>query len=144
MDGRTSEAFPWLQRAVLADPSQHGARAMLTSLIVRAGRSQTAEELPALDVHRDDQLHHRVRPLADGGPRLDARPGHHPGGHVRCRMQRVDHDACSLEFFCEIERVHDLRELALSVGPSAAEVVLDHDVVKIDGSLRKGRDVHDA
>ncbi len=39
MSHRPSEAFPWLQRAVLADPSQLMARALLAELLVRAGRS---------------------------------------------------------------------------------------------------------
>lgn len=36
---KPSEAFPWLQRAVLADPSQASARGLLAELLVRAGRS---------------------------------------------------------------------------------------------------------
>ena len=36
---KPSEAFPWLQRAVLADPSQVAARTLLADLIVRAGRA---------------------------------------------------------------------------------------------------------
>lgn len=36
---RPSEAYPWLQRALLADPSQAGARRLLVDLAVRAGRA---------------------------------------------------------------------------------------------------------
>ena len=36
---KPSEAFPWLQRAVLADPSQRGARGLLAELLIRAGRA---------------------------------------------------------------------------------------------------------
>ncbi|MCE9634147.1 MAG: tetratricopeptide repeat protein [Planctomycetes bacterium] len=36
---KPSEAYPWLQRALLADPSQAGSRRLLAELAVRAGRS---------------------------------------------------------------------------------------------------------
>jgi tetratricopeptide (TPR) repeat protein len=58
---KPSEAFPWLQRAVLADPSQTGARGLLAELLVRAGRSnlekhaetQAAAELDAAESAAD-------------------------------------------------------------------------------------------
>jgi tetratricopeptide (TPR) repeat protein len=39
MEQKPGDAFPWLQKAVLADPSQAGARRLLAELAIRAGRS---------------------------------------------------------------------------------------------------------
>jgi tetratricopeptide (TPR) repeat protein len=39
MAQKPGDAFPWLQKAVLADPSQQGARRLLADLAIRAGRS---------------------------------------------------------------------------------------------------------
>ncbi len=43
----------------------------------------------------------------------------------------------------QVEGVRDLRELALPVGASAAEVALDHDVVPVDRARGQRRDVDD-
>ncbi len=52
---KPSEAFPWLQRAVLADPSQIGARALLAELLVRAGRQHLEQHAETRDEARLDE-----------------------------------------------------------------------------------------
>ena len=59
-------------------------------------------------------------------------------------MQRADHDAGALQVFGQVEREHHLGQLALGVGAASAEVLLDHDVVEVDGRLSPRGDVHDA
>ena len=61
MANRPSEAFPWLSRAVLADPSRTTARAQLASLLARAGRSN-------LERYKDTQDDEALE-AADGAAR---------------------------------------------------------------------------
>ena len=43
----------------------------------------------------------------------------------------------------EVERVNDLRELALAVGAHAVITTLEHQIIEVDRDLTRGSDVHD-
>jgi hypothetical protein len=64
----------------------------------------------------------------------------HEGGGV----QGVDGYARAFELSCRINRKEDLRQLALAVGPPSAELLPQHDIVKIDFLLSRQGDVDDA
>src|SRR4029077_11201791 len=59
-------------------------------------------------------------------------------------MQAVRRRCRGLELACEIERKHDLGELALSIGARAAVTAREHDIIEVDRVLAERRDVHDA
>ncbi len=70
---KPSEAFPWLQRAVLADPSQRAARALLAELLVRAGRSNLEKHAETrADADLDDAASAAERAIALDPPAPDA------------------------------------------------------------------------
>src|SRR5262249_20237791 len=52
-------------------------------------------------------------PSSDGADRRDAALPHHGRGHVGRGMQTVRRHCLGIELACEIERKHDLGELAL-------------------------------
>ena len=54
-------------------------------------------------------------------------------------MERIDGDAAAGEFVREIDREHDLRELALAIGARAAVAAGQHHVGKVDGLLAEPR-----
>lgn len=64
MQSRPTEAFPLLQRAVLADPGQLGARDLLASLIVRAGR----DRLEKRELEEAMEAANRALALEPSGP----------------------------------------------------------------------------
>jgi tetratricopeptide (TPR) repeat protein len=67
---KPGDAFPWLQRAVLADPSQAVARKMLADLAVRAGRSHL-EKSAGLSGAALQQALAEARSAADRAVALD-------------------------------------------------------------------------
>jgi hypothetical protein len=76
------------------------------------------------------------------GDRAD-RGRHDLGGHVGRRVQGVDADPGPVEPFREVDRVEDLRQLGLAVGPAAAVTPGQHHVIEVDGLLAERADVHD-
>lgn len=58
-------------------------------------------------------------------------------------MQRGGGDAGAGELLGEVEREHDLRQLALAVGPHAGLVALEHHVVEVQRLLAGRADVDD-
>ena len=130
---------------LLAQPLEPRTRLRVVGLVVAAGGPEAAEILPALEVVGVDHLHHRVGALGDGGARCRARPPHHLGRHVGSRMERADHNG---RFRPAPRRGPTVNmtwaSLALGVGTTPAEVVLDHHVAEIDRGLRPGRHVHNA
>jgi hypothetical protein len=59
-------------------------------------------------------------------------------------MQAVRRHYLGIQLACEIERKHDLGELALSIGARAAVTARQHDIIEVDRVLAERRDVHDA
>ena len=59
-------------------------------------------------------------------------------------MQRVGGDALRIELVREVDREHDLRELALAIGARAVVALLEHHVVEVDRLLAERGDVDDA
>src|SRR5262245_59450896 len=59
-------------------------------------------------------------------------------------MQAVRRRCLGIELACEIERKHDLGELALSIGARAAISARQHDIIEVDRVLAERKDVQDA
>src|SRR5271166_2731316 len=59
------------------------------------------------------------------------------------RMQAIDGEVSSRELLGEIEGEHDLRQLALPIGPGAAVAAGQHYVGKVDCLLSRRGDVDD-
>src|SRR5262249_60251862 len=59
-------------------------------------------------------------------------------------MQAVRRHRGGMELAGEIERKHDLRELALRIGARAAVTAREHDIIEVDRVLAERSDVHDA
>lgn len=67
---KPGDAFPWLQKAVLADPSQTAARKMLADLAIRAGRSHLEKAAGATGAAQQQSLTD-ARAAADRAVALD-------------------------------------------------------------------------
>jgi hypothetical protein len=52
-------------------------------------------------------------------------------------MQAIRRNRRGIELACEIERQHDLRELALGIGPPAGITGCEHNIIKIDRLLAR-------
>ena len=59
-------------------------------------------------------------------------------------MQAIRRNRRGIELACEIEREHDLRELALGISPPAGITACEHNIVKIDRLLAERGDVHNS
>src|SRR5947209_20087208 len=71
----------------------------------------------------------------DGVDGSDPRLMDHGRVHIGRGMERVDGDAAALERSGEVDREHDLRELALTIGAVAAVIPGDHEIVECDRLL---------
>src|SRR5215471_18097900 len=91
------------------------ARRDVIGLRVRLRRLQSVVELPgtSIELVRHREVENRLRSFLDGADRRDAALAHHGRGHVGRGMQTVRRRRRGIELACEIERKHDLGELAL-------------------------------
>src|SRR5947208_2615064 len=90
-----------------------------------------------------DQAQRGLDALLERGDGAAPRRQHHLGGHVGRGVQAVRGDAVARVALGDVERVHDLRKLALAVGLDAVVATLEHHVVEVDRRLTGGRDGDD-
>src|SRR5258707_3546695 len=98
----------------------------------------------SVELVRHGKVQNCFRSLADGADRRDAALPHHGRRHVGSRMQAVRRYWLGIELACEVERKHDLGELALGIGARAAVTARQHEIIEVNRVLAQRRDVHDA
>ena len=70
-------------------------------------------------------------------------PPHRACVHVSCGVKAGDRDSATLERSPEIDREHDLSQLALTISSGPAVATGQHYVAEVDRVLSGRRDVHD-
>src|SRR5262245_28316152 len=150
--GRPAAGWGAIFRARLRQPGelqaehpQSLARRVVIGLRVRLRRPQSVVELAGTSVELvgHGEVENRLRSFLDGADGRDAALAHHGRGHVGRGMQAVRRHCRGIELACEIERKHDLGELALSIGARAAVTARQHAINEVDRVLAERRGVHD-
>jgi hypothetical protein len=129
-----------------ADRLEALARLCIIRLNLGAGFPQSVEVQAAAPFEggRGSEIEDRLGAFLDAAPRLDAGAAYHGRVHVGRGVRSVDGDAGAMEFASEINSEHDLRQLALAVGPRPAIAACQHDVREIDRLLSGRRHINDA
>jgi hypothetical protein len=106
---------------------------------------QPVEIEPGLPLNRGGcgEIEDRPRAFLDRAQWPHPCPPHHACVHVSCGVKAGDRNAGTLERSPEIDREHDLSQLALTIGSSPPVAAGQHYVAKVDRLLSGRRDIHD-
>jgi site-specific DNA recombinase len=128
-----------------AERTQSLARARLIGLRIGLNLLHAVEKQPALAGHivAGGKMEYRLPALLHRRDRRDAAFAHHRGVHIGRGMQRIHGHARSLEFLGQVDREHDLRQLALRIGAVAVIAFGQHHVIEVERVLAERGDIHD-